>query len=469
MDGATPDGRVAVLVPTGALGAGVRMEHVERGLALGAVAIAADAGSTDSGPSYLARGVSKWPREAVKRDLEVLMTAAAKAGVPLLVGSCGTSGSDDALDWTADIAREVARERGLTPKIALLYCEQPPALIRVRNATGRVRPLPPSDPATDELIDACDHIVALMGPEPYAAALDAGADIVLGGRTTDTAILAAVPLMRGAGAGPAWHAAKVAECGGVCTEKRGEGGVLIRVGVDDFEIEPLSATNQCTPHSVSAHMLYENSDPNRLIEPGGILDVSDAVYTALDDRRVRVTGSVWKPQPYTMKLEGAGAGPYQTISLVGIEDPKVLADLDLFHDRLVGALRERIERTFGEEAGEFDVSARLYGWNAVSGRKMPKDAAIPHEVGVLLVITAATQSLATRMSKTCNPIFFHFPLSPELPQPSYGFAFTPAEIERGRVYRFLLNHVVETADGLELVRIRWAEAGQPHARETLDA
>lgn len=216
-------------------------------------------------------------------------------------------------------------------------------------------------------------------------------------------------------------------------------------------------------------MLYENSDPYRLIEPGGVLDVTKAAYMALDERRVRVTGSAWEPQPYTMKLEGAGCGPYQTISLVGIEDPKVLANLDLFHDRLIAGLRERIDRTFGADAGDYDVSVRLYGWNAVSGRKMPADASIPHEVGALLVITAATQELATRMSKTVNPIFFHFPLSPELPQPSYGFAFTPAEIERGQVYKFHLNHVVETADGFELTRTEWVDLSGAETRESAHA
>jgi len=56
-------------------------------------------------------------------------------------------------------------------------------------------------------------------------------------------------------------------------------------------------------------MLYETSDPNLLTEPGGILDVSAAHYVALSSRITRVTGSVWRPMPYTMKLEGARAGP----------------------------------------------------------------------------------------------------------------------------------------------------------------
>jgi hypothetical protein len=449
---------VAVMVPTGALGTGgIRAEHVANGIAAGAVAIAADAGSTDSGPSYLARGVSKYSREAVKRDLEVMMLARQKAGIPLLIGSCGTSGCDMATDWTRDIALEIAAEHGLKPKIAVLYSEQEKSALKSRLAAGKIKPLPPSDALTEAEIDACEHIVALMGPEPYIAALRAGADIVLGGRTTDTAVLAAVPLMLGAGEGPAWHAGKIAECGGVCTVRPGDGGVLIRIGDDRFDIEPLSLTNQCDVNSVSAHMLYENSDPFYLTEPGGVMNVTQAKYEPLDNRRVVVTGSVFERRPYTMKLEGAGNGPFQTICLIGIEDPKVLANLDLFHDRLLAALHNRIDRTFGEAAGDYHLSLRMYGWNAVSGRKMPADAAPPHEVGVLLVITAATQELATRMAQTVNPLFFHFGLSPELPMPSYGFAFTPAEIERGRVFKFHLNHVVETTDGMELVRTEWVD------------
>ena len=79
----------------------------------------------------------------------------------------------------------------------------------------------------------------------------------------------------------------------------------------------------------------------------------------------------------------------------------------------------------------------------------------------MLVITAATQSLATRMAKACNPTFFHLPLKPGIEMPSYAFPFTPAEIERGQLYEFKLNHVVETRDAHELVRTRWVDLSQP--------
>jgi hypothetical protein len=88
---------------------------------------------------------------------------------------------------------------------------------------------------------------------------------------------------------------------------------------------------------------------------------------------------------------------------------------------------------------------------------MPSDAKPPHEVGVLFVVTASSQDLADRMAKACNPYFFHFPIRPNIELPSYAFPFTPAEIPRGRVYEFRLNHVVHTKDGHELTRVAWTD------------
>ena len=441
-----------VVVPVGALGAGVNPEHVEAGLAQGAHAIALDAGSTDSGPSCLATGVSKYSREAVKADLLVLMAARARHGVPLLIGSCGTAGGDAGVAWTLDIAREVAAELGQAPRIATLHAELTREQVLAKLAAGQVSPLAPLGPLDPATVERCAHIVALMGPEPYIAALRDGADIVLGGRTTDTAVIAAVPLMRGAGAGAAWHAGKISECGGLCTVDPTDGGVLIKVGREAFEVWPLSVQNRCDVYSVSSHMLYENSDPFVLTEPGGVLDVSDARYEPLDARGVRVTGSRFLPRPYTMKLEGATLGPFQTLMWVGIADPAVLAVVDGFVANLHAALVERVRKVMGLAPEDFDISLRPYGWNAVSGLPVPNGTPPPREIGLMFVATASSQDLATRIAKTCNPYFFHFPVHRGKELPSYGFPFSPAEVERGRAYDFVLNHVVATRDGLELVR-----------------
>jgi hypothetical protein len=448
---------IRVLVPAGVLGWGIRADEIEAGLALAPHAIAVDAGSTDSGPAYLATGRSKYGRQSIKRDLSLLMDARRRAGIPLLIGSCGTSGCDMAVDQTLEIAMEVAREQGAALRIAVIYSEQNSGDLKARNSAGMVTPLAPAGPLSDQRLDACNHIVALLGPEPYMAAIAAGADIVLGGRTTDTAVLAAVPLMRGANVAAAWHAAKIAECGGLCTINPTNPGVMMSIDRHGFIIEPLSPDNRCTPETVSAHMLYENSDPFRLAEPGGVLDVTDAQYSASDDRRVRVTGSRWETRPYTMKLEGAGGGPFQTIMLIGIEDPAVLEDVDAFLARMERGLRQRVSRALRNEAGLIDLSLRPYGWNAVSGRPVGGGAAPPREIGLMFVATAPTQAMATEAARVCNPLFFHFPVREGTEIPSYAFPFSPAEIERGQVFEFHLNHVVRTASPFELARTRWID------------
>lgn len=455
---------IKIIVPCGSLGAGVHEDEVRRGLEMGAHAIATDAGSTDSGAAYLALGVSKNNRASVKRDLAILMKAGAEAGIPVIVGTSGQAGGDKNVDWTRDIAVEIAGELGLKPRIALLYSEQDKASLKARNAVGAIKPLPPLGPLADATIDACDHIVAVLGAEPYVAALEAGADLILGGRTTDTAVLASFALMKGAPWGPAWHAAKIAECGSQCAVYRTKGaGVLISIDAEGFDVEPLSLENRCDPHSVSAHMLYENANPFLLTEPGGVLDVTQAGYVALDDRRVRVTGSVWDEKPYTLKLEGAGTGGYQTIMLIGIQDPEVLSRLNEFHDKMLAAMHHRVQTTIGEAAGDYHISLRIYGWNAVSGDRPPEDAPAPREVGVMFVSTAATQEMASQIAKACNAWFFHFPIVEDEELPSYGFAFTPADIERGPVYEFKLNHVVEIDDPMALVRTTWIDLKKKEA------
>src|SRR5258707_7331563 len=114
---------IRILAPTGALGAGFRVESLERGIAMRPHVIACDAGSTDSGPYYLGSGQPKLSREAVGRDLRLLLTARDAIDVPLIIGSCGTSGRDVRVDLVADIAREIAEQEGLSFTLARIYSD----------------------------------------------------------------------------------------------------------------------------------------------------------------------------------------------------------------------------------------------------------------------------------------------------------------------------------------------------------
>ena len=268
--------RTRVLVPSGALGLGFDREALQKGIANKPDIIAIDGGSTDSGPSYLGEGVSKYSTGSTKSEWRELMAARAKAGVPLLIGTAGTCGADSAVDWLYEITRSIAEETGETVKVAVLYSGQDPEFIGKSWEEGKVKPLPAAPDIDRALIESCGNIVALEGSELIQEALNTGGDIVVAGRTTDTAIIAALPLMRGNHAGAAWHGAKVGECGAIATTQPNSG--VIQIDFDDagFTITPLAEEARATPYTVSAHMLYENTDPFILYEPGGHLDVTEA-------------------------------------------------------------------------------------------------------------------------------------------------------------------------------------------------
>ena len=67
---------------TGMLGSGFRAESLDKAISLGARMIGCDAGSTDPGPGPLATGICMFSSAAVKRDTEIMMTRAVKAGHP---------------------------------------------------------------------------------------------------------------------------------------------------------------------------------------------------------------------------------------------------------------------------------------------------------------------------------------------------------------------------------------------------
>jgi len=441
-----------VFVPFGAVGGGIEKEAFDNGLALHPDAIASDAGSTDSGPYYLGTGKGKYARGSVKEDLRLMLKGGHELGIPVLVGSCGTCGSDQGVDETAAICREICEEEGFDLKIAKIYTQQDGQKLKQRYLAGDILPLQAAPDINESTFDRCTHIVAAAGVEPFIEALRAGADVVLCGRATDTAIIAAYPIMMGCDQASAWHGAKIAECGSLCTVDP-RGGVFLTFDEEGVTVEPTATGNRCTVYSTSAHMLYENSDPVTLTEPGVVIDLSAASYTQLNERQVRIQGAKAETRPYTLKLEGAAPVGFQTVSLVGIADRRIMADPMAWIDRLERAAQERLHRVGLTEGYSYCI--KPYGFNAVIPGEIPPVSYVPRELGVVLLVTADTQQLATQVAKVFNPLLLHLSVKENEQMPSFAFPFSPTELEKGQAYEFCFYHVVKTADPLELVRIQY--------------
>jgi Acyclic terpene utilisation family protein AtuA len=459
-----PNGAIRVLSPTGVLGSGFLEASLAAGLRREPHFIGVDAGSTDPGPFPLGSGKTSFSKKAIKRDLRLILIAARKAGIPLLVGSCGTAGGEPHLQLVAETVHEIAREEGLRFRAALIHAEQDKDYLKAKLRAGRIKPLKPA-PAFDEgTIERSARIVGMMGAEPYLAALDGGAEVVLAGRSSDTAIFAGLPIRFGFPEGLAWHAAKILECGAAAaTFRKTPDCIMATITGDDFIIEPLDPELRCTPQSIAAHSLYENADPYLITESAGTIDLREAQYEAVNDRTVRVRGSAFAPaDQYTVKLEGAELVGYQSVVIGSVRDPYIIRQIDDWLARLQDKIRARVRDVYRDELSddEYVLRVHVYGKNGTMGALEPVANASPHELCLLFEVTAPTQEVATSIASITRHQALHLPI-PEWSGLITALAapFSPAYLERGPVYRFNVNHVVEVDDPLEMFPIESIEVG----------
>lgn len=456
------DSRVEVraLAASSVLGAGFVEASFERALGLNPDFIGCDAGSTDAGPYYLATGKTAFPLPSIKRDLRIIVKGGQRNNIPVLIGSCGTAGGDIQVETMFGLLKDIVAEEGLSLRVALVYCEQDAAYLKAKLRDGKVHPLdnPPKFDAA--VIDGSEHIVGMAGAEPFQSALEGGADVVLCGRASDTAIFASRAMMLGAPEGPSWHAAKILECGNAAATQRKTPDCMMAIIRDDhFDIFAVDPELRCTPQSIASHSLYENADPFELKECSGTLEISEATYEAIDDRTVRVRGSRFIPaNTYTVKLEGAEIAGYQSVTIGSIRDPFMIRQFDDWLERLKGKMAGRLEMVYGDGLSDedYNIHFRTYGKDGTMGALEPVKEITSHELCLVCEVTAITQELANEISGIYRHQALHLPI-PEWHGLITGLAtpYNPSYLERGPVARFNINHVVEPDDPLEMFPIEY--------------
>src|SRR5262249_57346517 len=143
-----------------------------------------------------------------------MLLASRRLGVPMIVGSAGDTGSNSRVDLFVGIIRDLAEKHRLARfRIGYFYSEVgKDALYRRIVAGDEILGLdgrPPLDLAT---LEATDRIVAMAGIHPYIKLLDQGADVIVGGRSSDCAIFAAPAIRQGLPEGLAYFFRKVVGC-----------------------------------------------------------------------------------------------------------------------------------------------------------------------------------------------------------------------------------------------------------------
>ena len=451
-------GEVKILTPVGMLGYGIPEADFWRGIDRGADAIAVDAGSTDPGPYQLGLGKMIVSASALERDLRLCLAGCVRAKIPLLIGSAGGPGIGAHVDETIEMIRSIAKDKGYRLKVAAIYSDIKPSIVRERLAAGRMGPCASSPPLTEADVDASTHIVAQMGAEPFLKVLreHPDVDVIVAGRAYDPAPFAAFCQLHGIeDPGIYWHMGKIMECGAVCAEPKGR-VILATVRQDSFDLEPMSPNERCTMLSVAAHTLYEKTRPDLLLGPGGALDLAGSRYQQLDERTVRVSGSTFRPTPtYQVKLEGAALAGYRTIFIGGIRDPILIKGIDPF----LKFVRSRVSAAHPElERGQAQLIFHIYGKNGVMGDLEPEKDFVPLEIGILGEVTASTQELAHAICSAARIGVLHAPYPGQMATAgNFAIPLNPPENDIGPVCRFSIYHLMDVESPTELFPYRIVE------------
>ncbi len=447
----------SILTPTGMLGYGYPEDDFWACVDAGVGAIVVDSGSTDPGPYMLGLGATLVPESAYVRDLRPLLQAVHRKGVPLLISSAGGAGTRDQVDLMVDLVGRIAAEEGFSLRVASIYADIDRDVAVDRLHDDRVRANVRGElPAADD-IRGTEALVAQMGADPFLSVIEGDEqwDVVVAGRAYDPAPHAAWSTSRGVSPGVAWHSGKILECGGACCEPKG-GGVLATLYEDFFELTPMSPGQRATPLSVAAHTLYEKSRPDLLPGPAGLLDLRGCTYTAVDDRTVRVTGSLHiEAEHPTVKLEGATIVGQRATFIGGVRDPILIGQLDTFLERV-----ERHVATLHPEvaAGDAQVIFHLYGRNAVMEGIEPSSD-VPHEIGILGEVVAATAEQAKAICTTARVVVLHMPYPGQIATAgNLALPLNPMDNGIGPVCSFSVYHVME-ADGLDVFPVQRHQVG----------
>ena len=271
---------------------------------------------------------------------------------------------------------------------------------------------------TQELVSANAYI----GAQPIAAALQAGADIVVCGRVSDPSLVVGPAMAHYGWAWDDWDrlgratmVGHLLECGTQVT-----GGYFADPGYKDvpgldqlgYPIAEIDADGHCTlfkpqgtggcitPATVKEQLLYEIHDPAQYLTPDVVADITQAQVSAVGSDRVRLEGVRGHPRPDTLKVNVCYATGWFAEAEISYAGPRAAE-----RARLAG---QTIQQRLGHLA---PLRTDLIGVTSVWGNDASSwlDGAdlrhAPHDVRLRMAWQHADHATALRLPREVNALY----------------------------------------------------------------
>ena len=265
---------------------------------------------------------------------------------------------------------------------------------------------------------------AYLGSKPIVEALSKGANVVITGRSTDTALTMA-PLRFAYGwADDDWDrlaagiiAGHIIECGAQCSggnclydwrsipDLASVGYPIVEGKADGtFTVTKHPGTGGIVSvHSITEQLLYEMGDPRSYITPDVVADFTSIQLAQDGPDRVRVFGIKGRPPTDKLKVSIAYRSGFKAVGTLVYSWPQALEKAQAA-DRI---LRERLDRL----GLRFDkILTEFVGVNATHGPLAP-EVSDPPEVQLRIGVRSEQRSAVERFTREIAPLVLNGPPS----------------------------------------------------------
>lgn len=375
--------------------------------------------------SILQKQKERDPAMGYARDfvgaMESVMHAVAHKGVKVIANAGGVNPPA-----CADAVREVAKKMGLSDRIRIGIVTGDNLLPRLDELIASGHPL--ANMETGEPLSTIrDRVLsanAYIGSGPIVEALVQGANVVITGRSTDTALTMA-PLRHEFGWSPTDYdlmaagiiAGHIIECGAQCS-----GGNclhdwrnipdLANVGYPIVEAKA-DGTFTVTKHpntggrvsvqSVTEQLVYEMGDPRSYITPDVVADFTSIQLAADGENRVRVFGIKGRPETEQLKVSIAYRAGFKAVGTLVYGWPDAMEKAQLA-DRV---LRERLKNL----GLKFDhVLTEFVGASSTHGALAGDVSGVP-EVQLRFGVRGPDKAAVERFTREIAPLVLNGPPS----------------------------------------------------------
>ncbi len=324
--------------------------------------------------SILQKQKERDPRMGYARDfigaMESIFPAFAERGVRVVANAGGVNP-----EACAAALRETARRAGVDDKLRIGVITGDDLLPRLDELIESGHPLSNMD-TREPLSTVRDRVLsanAYIGATPIVEALGKGANVVITGRSTDTALTMAPLLHEFGWARDDWDrlaagivAGHIIECGAQCSggnclydwrsipDLANIGYPIVEAHEDgSFIVYKHPGTGgRIDVHSVTEQLVYEMGDPREYITPDVIADFTSICVADAGENRVKVFGVHGRPPTDKLKVSIAYRAGYKATGTLVYAWPDALEKAKLA-DRV---LRERLANlgmSFDEVHTEF--------------------------------------------------------------------------------------------------------------------